>query len=1830
MGEAMRSKLLLLLVVSLLFFGCSKKNETKEQQQTTVNVVWDSTASTDEKPEFIDLQNQVLYRPSGIISLNQQLVVKFEKYMIPNHQRNIVLTESPFTFEPPIDGHAKWISRDRIAFIPDENYQMDTEYTGVLKGEILLGHDNVSVVEFSFTTPKQELKNFEYDFLPVNDAGKGMVKLSAQISFYKEVDLMEFQEDLELKLENKNWSFVVTSNSETEFQIESSPFPRKPTVQYLNITLPKNYTSSQKEWSKSVTITEIGKFKVFTSMDMSENENTKQFGVRFSDKIETEMDISGYVTIKPEIEHELVIRDKYLIVKANFLAGKNYSLTIEKGLPAADGRKLESTYFKQITFSNIKPKVEWLSEGVFLPNSNENTLQFKSVNLKKVHITVFQVYEENMGFFLQQNSLTDMNNYSELYRVGEEVYSGNITINAKRNIWNVNNVNIGKILEKNINTGYIVTMTFSEEDLLYPVVSRIENVTDRQLYYEGSDDWYSFPGSNGYYNENGRLSKLVLLSDVALTVKKTKDETHVFAVDILKAEPVVNYNLDMYNYQNKVIESAKTDRNGCAVFIKDDGYSIRGEDAMIKLNGKRWETSSFNVAGTTKGKKGLKVYMYTDRGVYRPGDEVHLSSIIRTNSEIPPADQPVILKLRNPMDQVILEQKTTVGKYGHCTFDLPVAYDAPTGNWKTELHFTGEEYYQWLKIETVKPNRIKVQMDFPDEIVGKPLELEGKITSKYLFGAPGADLPVLGEMFLSARNPVVREMTDYSFSDPMLKFESRNRVFAEGTLDDQGEKSVNYAFKKEAEQVNCINAQLKVTVSEKGGSKVTEYQNVLVMSDTVLPGIKVPESRYLKRNVDYNFPIVVSNLDGELVTDHKLKITHYVNHYYWWWEYHNNGREKDFRKAKHTISLGSQVLMSGSEPTDFTVKTEDRGLHYIHVLDTKTGRSCGIKFYVSWWGDRSREEDEKEQDFLQITFDKEKYHPGEKAKVNFDSPSKGTYLLTIEQDGEILKKKVKKVSAGNTSVNINITDKMIPNCYLSLSLIQPHGQMENDIPIRNYGIKPIFVEDPDTRLDFEMDVPEVVKPKEKFEITIRNNSNQAGSATIAIVDNGLLDLTHFKTPRPWDFYYQKLCLGTTTLDNYDEIIGTLLPDVDNEFTIGGGMAMKKAFAGVDAAQRVKRFKAAVVFRQLPELKAGSENTFEFTMPDYIGSMRVMLVGCSERGFTSVEKDMIAKTPLLVLPTIPRVIHPGDEFKLPVSIFALEDSIKDVNVSLEVSEHLEIIMAESYSVTFDKKGEKEVYFEVVANEIIGGAKITLTAKSANETTVYTVDLPVSPANPYMTEVTDTIIMNKGGLTLVPNKIGLENTNTAKLVFTKIPDIKLEKHLNHLIRYPYGCIEQTTSSTFAQLYLNNLMDLSTQREQRIHSNVNRGIERLPLFVNSKGFSYWPGGYENTNWCTSYVGHFLFSAKELGYHIPSDLENHWLKTAKKQCRDKDEKNYRYQAYTLFVLAYSGNPEFGSMNLLRENYIGKMDPVSKTLLATAYYISGKESAAREILHGENRNVLEYREFAGTYGSQLRDQALIAYCAVLMKDFDKANKLMKVITKKFENRRWFSTQELNFTLLALSKFYLNSGFTQSDIPFIVKIEGEEKEYMLSDYLLEIEASDLFGKEIEIKSNSDAPLFVYLYESGIPMEDIVKTEKKGLSLTRSFFDEDGNTISVDSQDQGKSFWIVYHVESDTRENIEEIALSSMFPAGWEIINPRMSEEDLPTWIRQLNPSTAEYMDIRDDRVNWFFDLYGNSRKFVIEVNPTFKGDYVMPPVNLEAMYSPDYYSRIKSGKVVVK
>jgi len=440
----------------------------------------------------------------------------------------------------------------------------------------------------------------------------------------------------------------------------------------------------------------------------------------------------------------------------------------------------------------------------------------------------------------------------------------------------------------------------------------------------------------------------------------------------------------------------------------------------------------------------------------------------------------------------------------------------------------------------------------------------------------------------------------------------------------------------------------------------------------------------------------------------------------------------------------------------------------------------------------------------------------------------------------------------------------------------------------------------------------------------------------------------------------------------------------------------------------------------------------------------------------------------------------------------------------------------------------------------------------------------------------------------------------------------------------------------LYLDALVDLEAHEKEAVTDHINAAMQRLAQYQISKGFSYWPVSSDHSgnysDWGTSYAGHFMIEAKALGYHVPPSLFDHWLSDASERAKSVNKEDHRYQTYRLFLLALAGKPHIGAMNVLRENYLNDLDPLSQKLLAAAYFISGQKSAAQEIDRNVRTEITGYREMGGTFGSHRRDLAFMICLCLRMEDMQTATRLLRSLSREFVPHTWYSTQETAMALLGLGTFYKNNPFSGGSVQFHVHTEGRGTEkMMLHGYQTTMDLDDIWGKRVTVTTDNNNPLFISLFVEGIPLGSRIRSESSGLVLRRNFYDEDGHPVTIDTREQGKPFWVIYNIGSQYGETIENVALSSVFPAGWEIINTRLTGEPLPGWVEDHQLNRADYMDIRDDRVNWFLDLRnGSQRNFGVKINPSFKGTFALPPVVAEAMYSPDVYARIKGGTVLVE
>jgi uncharacterized protein YfaS (alpha-2-macroglobulin family) len=1833
-------KRILVLLLVCLAVSCSKKEEKKETLPP-------STAEWLE--EALDLDQAVVRTPPPIVSCGANLEIEFRDAVIPAHMEGVVLDKNPFDFDPSTEGRASWVSRRILRFTPDKRLPAGRSITATLRGKTAFGDQKrVNDFRFAFKVAEQEVLSLSGDFVPAPEAAQG-VKFTGTVDFAQPVDVAAIQKDLELEGPRGKINVTIAATDKPDrVTVTSSGITRTDTGANFIFSLPGKFTASGDKWEKSVFLAGMSDFRVIAHMDMTPpGAEQATYGFRFSDPVAPGTDPSGYVTVDPDVHYSTRIDGRFLLLDGDFVPGKPYTVTITEGFPSAYGSKKAKEYKAVFSPDNLKPEVQWLSEGVYLPSDNLYKLQFKSVNVARLTVRVTEILQQNIGFFLQNNALVDRFDesrtrwygrfeYYDLPRVGEQIYEKEIEITAEMNKWVRSELDLGSVFQGKKNSVFVVTIDFDRDDLVGRCVTDRNEVQDGDLFYEPGN-YYENPCQPGYYYQKGQMSKLLIASDIGLTVKTAEDGVHVFATNVLTARPASRLSLDLYSYQNKLLESQTTADDGYAHFGQTGSY-ILGAGAMglavVSQNHPGWLLNNFDVGGMITARKGIDLFTYADRGVHRPGDTVHLSAIVRIERAAPPEKQPVILKVKDPKGQVVHEAKASCGSNGHVYFAIPTTPADPTGDWMAEIKIGDELFFHPLKIETVKPNRLKVTVTIPDRIEAPEQNAKGEVACKYLFGAPGANLRADLMMELSGEPFAPRGYEDYVFSTPTRRFSRQNLVVYQGNLDASGSHKFDYRLPDLTNAPAVVKGVLRATVYETGGSFVREGAPTTIYPYSAFVGVKdIFREGGAKTGERYTIPIVAVDPDGRPVTGHPLVVKVYVNRRHWWWDYDERD-QRDFRKMPETYLIGEYTYVSTASPVTHEISVEDYGAHFIEVVDVSSGHQAGFFFYASDWA-AGAPAPEKERNYLEITSDKNVYTPGDQATLALDTPGDGMLILTLEQGTRVLHREWKTVKAKQTTVTFPVTEEMIPNCYASLSLIQPHNQNTNDVPMRLYGVKTLYVEDRRTRMPLELKAPDTIRPRESFTVEITSRSSRPGTATIAVVDDGLLDLTRFETPSPWDHFFTKIGLGIGTFDNYDQIMGVLFPDIDKHFTIGGGEFAAAREKRVDEG-RAARFQPVVLFTAPIAIGAGETKRVSYTMPNYIGSVRIMVVGAAGGSYASVEKTVPVKQEIMVLPTLPRVVRPGDTFALPVSVFAADSSIRKADVSIDLSRNLTAEGAKTTSLSFKHAGEEDAMFFLNVGPAVGADTVTVRASAGRFSADYTTYLPVTSPNPFYTEATDTSAAKGKPLTLVPEKFGLEGTNAARIAFSRMPDIQLDRRIAELIQYPYGCIEQTVSAAFPQIFLPHVADLAPHRKQAVTDNVNAAIKSLGRYRTKNGFTFWPFSEYHDNpysdWGSTYAGHFLVEARALGYHVPDDIYKHWLDDAKRRAKTVNKSNHRYQTYRLFVLALAGEPQTGAMNLVRENYLGSLDPLSKRFLAAAYTLGGMATVSRDILSIAPTEIAPYREAGGTWGSDLRDAALMAYVSMKMKDTETASRSLRAVSRGLSNETWFSTQEMAMAVIAVATYYKETSVPGGAVALRFKIGGEAwREMTLSTYQTVVPLDDAWGKPVTIENKSDNPLFVTLFEEGVPLENRIRTENRGIEITRSFFDDTGRVIDPTAREQGSPFWVVYKVRSVLTTPVEELALSSVFPSGWEIVSSRATGEEPPEWVRNLSATNGEYMDVRDDRVNWFFDLRANEiATFAMRVNPTFRGSYALPPVSCEAMYSPDAYARIAGGRVKVK
>ncbi len=1852
----------------------------------------DKHAETDNLFKF---KEYIAYNTYGNQSVTTDIRVELVK-PLEQFEMTQELSNDYISISPSVDGKLIIENGKTLIFQPSKNLQPDTEYAVTVKLNKLYEDIPKEFKTYTFSF-KTITPNFKVDVGYLQSYSKEKQYLEASIEASDIISLENAKKLISATQDGNSLKLTWPENSNDArfFNFKIDDISRKKEDSEILIKWDGKPIGAENKGENTFAIPGQNNF---TIVDIKTTLSPQALlSINFSDPIKTNQEFAGLVTIENTADLRYEVNGNVLnVYPPNRIIG-DVKVTVFRGIKNTENVGLKKEFSELVSFEQQKPQIRMISKGVILPNSASTPIYFEAVNLSKVDARVIKIYENNVLQFLQSYDLNDNNSY-DIRRVGRRIAKKTITLKddnlGNNDSWKAYAINLSEYFKADPGAVYQLELSFKKEYTTYecsqPTAIADENSEEGEgdeyedEYYEedsyyaddSSEDeelreqrywdneiyrWrnYSYnweqqdnPCNNAYYNEDRIVTANIIGSDLGLIVKKGSNQTYNFITNnILTTKPESGVKVSIYNYQQQLIETVTSDSNGMVGYDAESNAAFavakKGKNyAYVKLeDGNALSISNFDVSGKQL-QKGLKGYIYTERGVYRPGDSIHLTFVMNDLVNPLPKNHPVTLEVTDARGKLVQRtvqnsgaqttSKASAGKAENGFYYFPITTEdaSPTGNWNAKITVGGVQFNQTLKVATIKPNRLKIKLDFENEIIDASKPVKGSASATWLHGSPGRNLKIDMTATLRATNTAFPKYPNYDFTDPIRTFQEVEIPVLDGTLSAEGTINFNKDFEVGDNAPGMLKATFLTKVYEGGGDFSQDVFTKDLAPYDYFVGLRSPKAgRYGSFFTDENTTFDVASVDaqGNPASNRDLEVKVYKIEWRWWWNRGQDNLSTYENSTVHTPVKEYTIKTDGSGKGKFTVNIpeDDGGRYLIRVKDKQSGHATGrITYFYRNWSQAPSDGDSESAKMLVFSADKEKYKVGETAKVTFPSGSDGRALLSIENGSEVLSTVWVETKKGETTTSFKITKEMAPNIYVNISLLQPHAQVKNDLPIRLYGIVPIDVEDPETVLHPKISMPEVLKPEQKYTVKVSEQDKKAMTYTLAVVDEGLLDLTRFATPPIHESFYSKEALGVRTFDIYDYVIGAYSGSVDNIYAIGGGDEAAGA-----KNRKADRFKTVVTYLGPFTLAAGKTATHEIMMPNYVGSVRTMVIaGDNSKGaYGNAEKTTPVRTPLMVLASLPRKLSPGETVVLPVTVFAMENKVKNATITVKTGDGLRAKNGNTKNIVFSQPGEQIVNFEfdVLPFDTNKGTiqTIEVLASGNGEKASYKVEIDVENPNPISQKSTQYTLSENGNQELNFETFGVAGSNEAMLEFSTLPPMDFGRRMEYLIHYPYGCIEQTTSSAFPQLYLADVFDITFDKKKEIEKNIKAAIERLGRFQTTNGgLAYWPGERDADEWGTNYAGHFMLEAKAKGYSLPISFMSNWLlyqQNMAKQWRNSDRQynTSLTQAYRLYTLALAGKPELAAMNRLRES--NDLSNDAKWRLAAAYALAGKKDVAQKLAQIANINFVPNKYDYYTYGSPFRNRCMALETMVLIGNPNQ-RELAISVAKDLSSQSWYSTQETSYALLAMAKMVQKNGGKAIDVSFTNngKTTTVTTDRAVSQRDLGI---NMGTNTVTVNNKKGNVIYVTLSQKGkLPLGDEL-AERRNFAITAQYLGSDGKPIDVTKLRQGTEITAQVTVTNTSNDWVNNVALSKIFPSGWEIVNTSFTE------LGGGATGNARYTDIRDDRVNFFFDLNRNeSKTFSVKLNASYLGTYYLPGTQVEAMYDNNYFARNKGMWVTIE
>ncbi|HEX8657700.1 MAG TPA: MG2 domain-containing protein, partial [Hymenobacter sp.] len=1337
--------------------------------------------------------------------------------------------------------------------------------------------------------------------------------------------------------------------------------------------------------------------------------------------------------------------------------------------------------------------------------------------------------------------------------------------------------------------------------------------------------------------------------------------TLVFANSIRTAQPLSGVTVNLVSSNNQVIGTMTTDEAGVAAF--DSAASMKrfrlgmvtavkdADFTFLDLGRSRVETSRFEVGGLTSNAARYQAFLYGDRNLYRPGDTVRTNTVVRTEDwQVPPSNLPVKIRLLLPTGKEYssLRQKLSAAGSFESRFILPPA--VMTGLYTLEV-LTGNDVLltsRQISVEEFIPDRLKVTVAAAPAVLKPGQTVTASIDAQNLFGPPAADRKFEVEFSLKEKTFQPKNFPGYSFAisrgerrktttssddNPASTTARFEKTVREGVTDAAGRATAAYDV-PEVRDLGTLEGAALATVFDETGRPVNRLATFEVHTQATMFGIEQVQELVSTREATTVRLLALTPQGKASKAPAQVKLVRLL----WETVLERQGGRYVYNSQQREQTIQSRTLTVGNG-TPFSFTPLGSGEYEVRISRPGAGSYVAQRFYAYGYGDTQANAFEvNNEGQVTIEADKAKYEPGETANLLLKTPFAGRVLVTVER-GSVLNHFYVTTDQKSAQVKIPIKAEHVPNVYVTATAIRAIS--DNRLPLTvARGFVPLTVEKPGARLAVAIAAPAASR-SQTFQ-TVEITTAPLAQVTLAVVDEGILQIKNYQTPDPYGYFYQKRALEVAAFDMYP----FLLPELGTSSSGGDAADLRRRTNPVPN----RRVKLVAKWSGVLTADGDGKVRYRVRVPQFSGALRIMAVAYKDDAFGNAEHTMRVADPVVVSTALPRFMSPGDTIDVPVTFTNTTAQNAPGIASVVVSGPLRIVGEANQNITLPPKAERRVLFKVVAPPGIGEGHLTTAMAALGEKFSESIDIPVRPAAPLEKRTGSGVLAGGASLPLNLKTDFLPASLTSRLVISRSPLTEFSKDLRYLLQYPYGCLEQTVSAAFPQLYYADLAATLQQKtgaaakNQRYNPNYHvqeaiRKIEAMQLYNGS--LSYWPGGdYENW-WATAYAAHFLQEAQRAGFAVNKSVLDKTLRYLQFRLKKRETEPYQYLdannlarektiaskeiAYSLYVLALAGRQDAVALNYYRANR-QLLAQDSKFLLACTHALLGNQRQFRALLPTRfGGETAARRALDGSFYSPIRDEGLVLN-ALLETDPNNPQvlELARQLSRQLRNAGWLSTQERAFALLALGKIAKRDA--KSTATATVAANGK----VLGSFTgKDITISNVANRSLSLRTAGSGNLYYFWETEGVSASGQVKEEDSYLKVRRQFLNRAGEPLGTPTFRQNDLVVVRITIEAgDAAGTVKNVAIADLLPAGLEIENSRIGAVRELDWAKDA--AQPDYLDVRDDRINFFTTATSKPKEFYYLARAVSKGTFRLGPVSADAMYNAEYHSYNGAGTVRVQ